>query len=540
MHRISVLIDRLFPDRQLFVRANDHVRFVTLSQRTQLWIAGTSLLVVAWMAASSAMLLMLERSLDARDARIDRQRIAYEKLLGDVSLYQDKVAQVTQSLRSRQAYLLGLFEQGQERESSAEGGGDAAIASAAAGRQAEARAAFQRHVRQLDGELEAMNDMSVALEGNLADVRQRLAAAMAERDQVAAARADLWQRLQDAQRRERGEAERNSTLRDTLARTLQELNQAADQRDRAVQERDSYKARYAELEREVVEAQEQQQNLVYRLTERAADSVQEAERIVQLAGIKLAEIIPGKRTPAPAAQGGPFVPVGRSERPMEPTQAALALLDRQLDRWDALQGLLRAMPFAPPLEEYSVSSTFGARLDPFTQTSSQHFGIDLRAPRRTLIHAPAPGTVLFASRKDRYGKLIEIDHGMGVVTRYGHLDEMLVKPGDKVGFRTKIGMVGNTGRTSGSHLHYEIVVKGKPLDPARFLEVGRHLFKEADDAKAGKGVNKVAAKPAPKSPSAAGAVKGAVDTMDGEGGDGASKDGKTARKGKPKSNVARN
>ncbi|MCK6450268.1 MAG: peptidoglycan DD-metalloendopeptidase family protein [Alphaproteobacteria bacterium] len=540
MHRISVLIDRLFPDRQLFVRANDHVRFVTLSRRTQLWIAGSSLLVAAWMVASSAMLLVLGRSLEARDARIDRQRAAYEKLLGDVSLYQDKVAQVTQSLRSRQAYLLGLFEQGQERESSAEGGSDAAAAGAAAGRQAEARAAFQRHVRQLDGELEAMNDMSVALEGNLADVRQRLAAAMAERDQVAAARADLWQRLEDAQRRERGEADRNSTLRDTLGRTLHELNQTADQRDRAVQERDAYKARYDELEHEVVEAQEQQQNLIYRLTERAADSVSEAERIVHLAGIKLGEIIPGKRPPAPVAQGGPFVPVGRSERPMEPTQTALALLDQQLDRWDTLHGLLRAMPFAPPLEDYTVSSSYGTRVDPFTQTSSQHFGIDLRAPRRTIIHAPAPGTVLFASRKDRYGKLIEIDHGMGIVTRYGHLDEMLVKPGDKVGFRTKIGRVGNTGRTSGSHLHYEIHVKGKPLDPARFLEVGRHLYKETDEAKVGKGVAKVAAKPAAKTASGNDAAKSVQDTMDGEGGDATPKDGKVAKKGKPRSNVARN
>ena len=530
MHRISVLIDRLFPDRQLFVRANDHVRFVTLSRRAQLWIAGSGLLVAAWMVASSAMLLVLGRSLDARDARNDRQRIAYERLLGDVSLYQDKVTEVTQSLRSRQAYLLSLFEQGSERGPNIEG--DAESASVAAGRQAEARAAFQRHARQLDGELEVMTDMSVALEGNLADVRQRLAAAMAERDQVAAARADLWQRLQDAQRRERGEADRNGTLRDTLARTLQALNQTADQRDRAVQERDAYTARYKELEREVVDAQEQQQNLIYRLTERAADSVQEAERIVALAGIKLDALVPGKRPPAPIAQGGPFVPLDRSERPMEPIQSALGLLDMQLGRWDTLQGLLRAMPFAPPLEDYSVSSSFGTRIDPFTQTSSVHQGIDLRAPRRTLIYAPAPGTVVFANRKDRYGKLVEIDHGMGIVTRYAHLDEILAKPGDKVAFRTKIGKVGNTGRTSGSHLHYEVIVKGKPLDPARFLEVGRYLYKDIEDKPktAAKGVAKAAAK------------SSAVKSVDADGASPAknAKNAKNAKKVKPRSNVARN
>lgn len=528
MHRISVLIDRLFPDRQIFVRANDHVRFVTLSQRTQIMIAGSSLLLAGWVVASSAMMLVFERKLDARDARIDRQRAAYEKLLGDVSVYQDKVAAVTQNLRNRQAYLLGLFEGG-DGERGAQSDNEVDAASAAAGRQAEARAALQRHVRQLDGELEAMNEMSVALEGNLADVRQRLATAMAERDQVAAARAELWQRLQEAQRRERGEADRNGTLRDTLARTLQELNNANDQRDRAVQERDVYRERYKGLEAEVTEAQEQQQNLIYRLTERAADSVQEAERIVALAGIKVEHVAPGKR-PVTAAQGGPFVPVDRKERPMEPTQSALALLDLQLERWETLQRVLRAMPFAPPLEEYSVSSTFGSRVDPFTQTSSMHFGLDLRAPRKTPIHAPAPGIVLNAGRKDRYGKLIEIDHGMGIVTRYGHLEEIFVKPGDRISFRSKIGSVGNTGRTSGSHLHYEVVVNGKPLDPGKFLEVGKHLYKETEDGPKGKGrVAKTAAKETLRP------IDVTDETVAAE-----PKNGKDPKKGKPRSSVARN
>jgi murein DD-endopeptidase MepM/ murein hydrolase activator NlpD len=527
VQRISVLIDRLFPDRQLFVRANDHVRFVTLSRRTQLWIAGSSLLLAGWVMASAALLLVFERKLDARDARIDRQRGAYEKLLSDVSQYQDKVAGVTQNLRSRQAYLLSLFEQGGERDTHADN--EVEAASAAAGRQAEARAAFQRHVRQLDGELAAMNDMSVALEGNLADVRQRLAMAMAERDQVAAARAELWQRLQEAQRRERGEVDRNGTLRDTLGRTLQELNNATDQRDRAVQERDVYRARYKDLEQEVTEAQEQQQNLIYRLTERAADSVQEAERIVALAGIKIDAVAPGKRVVA-SGQGGPFVPIDRKERPMEPTQSALALLDLQLDRWDTLQRVLRAMPFAPPVEEYSISSSFGSRVDPFTQTSSMHYGLDLRAPRKTPVFVPAPGIVLNASRKDRYGKLIEVDHGAGIVTRYGHLDEIFVKPGDKVGFRTKIGAVGNTGRTSGSHLHYEVVVNGKALDPARFLEVGKYLYKDTEDGPKGKG--RVAAKAAGRES----AVRDAEVTDEAD----AAKNGKDAKKGKPRSSVARN
>ncbi|MCC6470506.1 MAG: peptidoglycan DD-metalloendopeptidase family protein [Alphaproteobacteria bacterium] len=479
LFRLRGLVGRLFPDRQLFVRANDHVRFLALSRRTQLVLACTGVLLVGWMVAATAFAVAMHRSLDGRDQRLARQRVAYDKLVSDVSAYQDKVTQVTRSLRDRQAYLLGLFETGAGRDTASDGS-----ASEPGGREAVARAALQRQIRQLDGELETMTDMSVALEENLADVRQRLVAAMAERDQVAMARAELWQRLQESQRREKGEAERNLTLRDTLGRTLQQLNLATDERDQIERERDFYRTRYKDLERDVAEGQEQQQNLVYRLAERAGDSIQEAERIVSLTGINPKSMVRTAHAMPATAQGGPFVPLDRKERPLEPLQSAVALLDLQLERWDGLQQLLRAIPFAPPVDAYSVTSTFGPRTDPFTQSMAMHQGLDMSAPRRTTVYVGAPGTVVFASRKDRYGKMIEIDHGMGIVTRYGHLDEMLVKPGDKVGFRTKIGLVGSTGRTSGSHLHYEIVVKGKPLDPQRFLDVGKHLFKEVDVAEA--------------------------------------------------------
>lgn len=471
LHRMRALVERLFPDRQLFVRANDHVNFLALSRRTQLIAAGVGLLAIGWMIAATAMLYSMGRGIDARDERLARQRVAYDKLVGDVAAYQDKVGEVTRSLRERQTRLLSMFEPGSGPNSAAEG---------SAGSR-EARDALHSQIRQLDGELGTMNDMSVTLENNLSDVRQRLAAAMAERDQVAIARAELLQRLQEAQRRERGEAERNATLRDTLGRTLQQLNQATNERDQLERERGFYRDKLRDMERDIAEGQETQQNLVYRLVERAADSIQEAERIVALTGIDANVHVKSARVAA-SNQGGPFLPLDRVERPLEPTQSAMALLDLQLERWEVLQQLLRAIPFAPPLDAYAVTSTFGTRTDPFTQAASMHQGIDMSAPRRTAIFVGAPGKVLFASRKDRYGRMVEIDHGMGIVTRYAHLDEILVKPGDKVSFRSKIGLVGSTGRTSGAHLHYEVVVKGKPMDPQRFMDVGKHLFKEVDMA----------------------------------------------------------
>ncbi len=473
MHQLWESICRLFPDRQILVRANDQVRFVTLTRNAQLAMAGAGLVLLAWLATASSMIFALNHSIDARDARLDRQRIAYDKLVGDVAQYQNKMAQVTRDLRERQASLLEMFEPGS-------GAADVSAAQPTRPEEIATREAVHRHMRRLDGELDAITELSASLELNLGDVRRRLSAALSERDQVAAARAELWQRLQDAQRRERGETDRNQTLRLTLGDTVQQLDRATDDRDRASTERDVYRTRVTELERGIADAQEQQQNLVYRLSERAADSIQDAERIVALTGIKPESLIGALRQPIKGAQGGPFLPVGRKD-PVQEMQTSLGQLDLQLDRWEALQKMLRAVPFAPPLDKYTTTSSFGTRSDPFTQTQSMHQGLDLSAPRRTQIYAPAPGIVLFASRKDRYGKMIEIDHGMGLVTRYGHLDDITVKPGQRVGFREKIGLVGSTGRTSGAHLHYEVIVKGTPLDPQRFLDVGKYLFKDADD-----------------------------------------------------------
>lgn len=469
------------------MRANDQVHFVTLSRNAQLAMAAAGLVLLAWLATASSMIFALNHSIDARDARLDRQRIAYDKLVGDVAQYQNKIAQVTRDLRDRQASLLEMFEPG---------AGTAGISAAQPTRPEEiaTREAVQRHMRRLDNELDAITDLSASLESNLGDVRRRLSAALTERDQVAAARAELWQRLQDAQRREQGETDRNQTLRQTLGETVQQLDNATGDRDLAAAQRDAYRKRVAELERGIADAQEQQQNLVYRLTERAADSIQDAERIVALTGMKPESLIGALRQPIKSSQGGPFLPVGRNKDPAQEMQTSLGQLDIQLDRWEALQKLLRVIPFAPPLDKYTTTSGFGTRADPFTQTQSMHQGLDLSAPRRTQVYAPAPGIVLFASRKDRYGKMIEIDHGMGLITRYGHLDDITVKPGQRVAFRDKIGLVGSTGRTSGAHLHYEVIVKGTPLDPQRFLDVGKYLFKDADDRLQSAAAKKPAAK----------------------------------------------
>jgi murein DD-endopeptidase MepM/ murein hydrolase activator NlpD len=116
-----------------------------------------------------------------------------------------------------------------------------------------------------------------------------------------------------------------------------------------------------------------------------------------------------------------------------------------------------------------VTSDFGYRRSPFTLASDFHKGIDIAAAWGTPVAAPADGVVKFAGYKGGYGKMVVIDHGFGVVTKYGHTSEIFVREGDKIKRGSKIALVGNTGHSTGPHLHYEIQSDGLPVDPMQYI-----------------------------------------------------------------------
>ena len=145
-----------------------------------------------------------------------------------------------------------------------------------------------------------------------------------------------------------------------------------------------------------------------------------------------------------------------------------------------MEQLLAAIPLAAPADSYSLSSAFGNRIDPFTRKPAFHEGMDFAGPLNTPIKAPAPGVVTRVGYWGSYGLMVEIDHGFGITTRYGHLSKAPLKKGQKVAFRQDIGTVGRSGRTTGPHLHYEVLFDGEPMDPANFLKAGRNVFKTGD------------------------------------------------------------
>lgn len=138
-----------------------------------------------------------------------------------------------------------------------------------------------------------------------------------------------------------------------------------------------------------------------------------------------------------------------------------ALLDDQ-------RSILNSTPSIWPTRGF-VSSTFGYRVSPFTSVKKMHEGLDVAAPKGTDVVAPADGVVTYTGVKGAYGNLVVVDHGYGLVTRYGHLSKVLVEPGQQIKRGSSIARVGNTGRSTGDHLHYEVRIDGVPVNPSRYI-----------------------------------------------------------------------
>jgi murein DD-endopeptidase MepM/ murein hydrolase activator NlpD len=178
----------------------------------------------------------------------------------------------------------------------------------------------------------------------------------------------------------------------------------------------------------------------------------------------------------PQAEGGPFVPV---RLPPANETFARALTRVAIARAQA-QDVTNALTFVPlrrPLTgELEVSSPFGVRIDPFVHQPAMHTGMDFRGTVGDPVHATAAGKVTKAGWDGGYGQMVEIDHGDGLSSRYGHLSEIDATVGQKVRIGQVIGRLGSTGRSTGPHLHYETRINGEAVNPAKFLAAGARLF----------------------------------------------------------------
>ncbi|MFS2318806.1 peptidoglycan DD-metalloendopeptidase family protein [Maricaulis sp. D1M11] len=225
-----------------------------------------------------------------------------------------------------------------------------------------------------------------------------------------------------------------------------------------------------------------EQEAVLAQAEDAAEARLETLRsVMRLTGFGIDEIMAQETTGE--EQGGPLVPIIESFGPnLDMTDEFTSRISRIAARMleaEQLEDMVRRTPLGEPVSvPYRRTSPFGPRRDPFTGRPQAHRGMDFAAYRRAPIVSTAPGEVVYAGWRSGYGRFVEIDHGYGFRTRYGHLHEISVRRGDTVERGQLIGGMGNTGRSTATHLHYEIWFDGSPIDPERLLRAGRYVQQE--------------------------------------------------------------
>ncbi|MFN5902703.1 MAG: M23 family metallopeptidase, partial [Novosphingobium sp.] len=177
-----------------------------------------------------------------------------------------------------------------------------------------------------------------------------------------------------------------------------------------------------------------------------------------------------------SAMGGPLIELfGPSKRALDPRFLRLGV---SLERMEALERGLAGIPQHSPASMEFISSGFGYRADPFTGGAAFHAGLDFKGPIGAPIFAAAAGTISFVGTQQGYGNTVEIDHGNGLMTRYAHMSRFRATPGQRVEAGQVIGLIGNTGRSTGPHLHFEVRINDRAVNPRPFLEAASNVLQK--------------------------------------------------------------
>jgi len=212
---------------------------------------------------------------------------------------------------------------------------------------------------------------------------------------------------------------------------------------------------------------------VERLTRYADRRSDQASKAIAKLGLNPNAIIAGSQ----AGEGGPLLRLATNrDGSLDPRFQRLGL---SLARMDALENGLSSIPQVSPAHVAFVSSSYGYRADPFTGAAAFHAGLDFPGPKGSAIYAAAKGKVSFVGQRQGYGNCIEITHGNGLMTRYGHLSKFSARVGQSVDAGDVIAAMGSTGRSTGPHLHFEVRINGRAVNPRPFLEAATHVQQEA-------------------------------------------------------------
>ena len=429
--RIDRFWSRYFPERRVFLKSDEDTRFIRLRPSVQASVFFVLASLLAWVIIATSILVM--DNIGAGNFR-------------------------EQALRDQESYQQRLQYMSQERDIRAE---EATKAQRRFDEALEQVSIMQTEL--LDADLKR-RELIAALETTQTKMRRVLQDSNAAKQELSILKSDNPELVAQLNQSNPGA---NSDQLSFLTKTL---NDTASERDRLEREAQAALDKVNEIEMELRLAEERNEQIFRQIEEAMTVSIEPLNKMFRAVGKNPDTIIDVIRK-GYSGYGGPMTKLSShgSDPTMEELRANAILND--LDEMNIYRIAVEKIPFANPLKSaYRYTSGYGRRW------GRMHYGTDFAAPHGTPIYASADGVVVHAGWASGYGRLVKIKHEFGYETRFGHLSKIRVNVGQKVSRGERIGDMGNTGRSTGTHLHYEIRINGNAINPMKYLEAGHDVF----------------------------------------------------------------
>ena len=431
--RLHAILERYFPERRVFLRSDTETRFIRLKPGSQLLAFAGASLIVSWTIIATAILLMDSIGSGNFREQAKRDQRIYEERLNTLSAERDKRAEEARAAQERFNAVLA-------------------------------------QVSTMQSELLASETRRREMEKGVDVIQSTLRRTMRERDEARERVATLTDETGGAA------TTRSASTDETQTRTLDfvtnALAETAQQRDKVIADARDAIQHADDMAYQIRLMQDQNDQIFRRLEDAMTISVEPLDKMFRKAGLNTKTLLDSVRR-GYSGQGGPLRPlsISTSGGDLSPdTTRANAILD-QLDKLNLYRIAAERAPFDVPLKTaFRYTSGFGMRW------GRLHAGIDFAGSHGSPIHATAEGVVTYAGWQSGYGRLVKIKHDFGIETRYAHNSKLYVKKGQKVSRGQKIAAMGNTGRSTGTHLHYEVRVGGKAVNPMIYIKAARDVF----------------------------------------------------------------
>ncbi|MCE6952915.1 DUF5930 domain-containing protein [Cereibacter sphaeroides] len=437
-YRINASLERILPERRLFLKSDNDTRFIRLRPMTQAAALAGGTLLVSWTIMATSIVLMDSISAGTARDQTQRQQALYESRLNALSADRDRRAD--EAVRAQERFNLALAE-----------------------------------VSKMQTALLATEDRRKELEKGIDVIQDTLLRTIRERD---TARAEA-ERVTLALAEQTGSARTDGSRTADAVTTLEELSATlaatARQRDDMALAVLAAKEETETVLQEKAELEARNDAIFARLEEAVTVSMEPLDKMFRAAGLSTDSLLKRVRS-GYSGQGGPLT-LSTKGGPLSPEEARANEILNGLDRMNLYRLAATKAPFAMPVKSaFRYTSGFGGRSDPFGRGNRRHEGIDMAGATGTPIYATADGTVIEAGWANGYGRVIKIRHEFGIQTVYGHLSRIRVDEGQRVSRGDRIGDMGNTGRSTGTHLHYEVRVDGSPVNPMTFIKAAKDVF----------------------------------------------------------------